>query len=149
MLGGRLGVTVRFTVAGVTNLRCLLAMRSALPARLTVRIMAVLRTVCQVDAVGRFLLTQMASVAELEAGLISERTKAALAAAKARGVKLGNPNGARAQWRTGAERQAGWQQAGGGSGEGESSLSGIQPAQQRERDALSRNNKRALYWLPN
>jgi DNA invertase Pin-like site-specific DNA recombinase len=41
---------------------------------------------------GRFLLTQMASVAELEAGLISERTKAALAA----GVKLGNPNGARA-----------------------------------------------------
>jgi DNA invertase Pin-like site-specific DNA recombinase len=45
---------------------------------------------------GRFLLTQMASVAELEAGLISERTKAALAAAKARGVKLGNPNGARA-----------------------------------------------------
>lgn len=47
-------------------------------------------------APGRFLLTQMASVAELEAGLISERTKAALAAAKARGVKLGNPNGARA-----------------------------------------------------
>jgi DNA invertase Pin-like site-specific DNA recombinase len=49
-----------------------------------------------VGAMGRFLLTQMASVAELEAGLISERTKAALAAAKARGVKLGNPNGARA-----------------------------------------------------
>lgn len=49
-------------------------------------------------ATGRFLLTQMASVAELEAGLISERTKAALAAAKARGVRLGNPNGARALW---------------------------------------------------
>ena len=47
-------------------------------------------------AMGRFLLTQMASVAEFEAGLVSERTKAALAAAKARGVKLGNPNGARA-----------------------------------------------------
>jgi DNA invertase Pin-like site-specific DNA recombinase len=47
-------------------------------------------------AMGRFLLTQMASVAELEAGLIGERTKVALAAAKARGVKLGNPNGARA-----------------------------------------------------
>src|SRR3974390_958760 len=45
-------------------------------------------------AMGRFLLTQMASVAELEAGLISERTKAALAAAKARGAKLGNRNGA-------------------------------------------------------
>lgn len=45
---------------------------------------------------GRFLLTQMAAVAELEAGLIGERTKNALAAAKARGGKLGNPNGARA-----------------------------------------------------
>jgi SAM-dependent methyltransferase len=41
-------------------------------------------------AMGRFMLTTMASVAELEAGLISERTKAALKAAKARGVKLGS-----------------------------------------------------------
>jgi DNA invertase Pin-like site-specific DNA recombinase len=40
-------------------------------------------------AMGRFMLTTMASVAELEAGLISERTKAALRAAKARGVRLG------------------------------------------------------------
>lgn len=48
-------------------------------------------------AMGRLLLTQMASVAELETGLDNERTKAALATAKkARGVKLGNPNGPRA-----------------------------------------------------
>lgn len=46
-------------------------------------------------AMGRFLLTQMAAVAELEAGLTSERTKAALAAAKARGVRLGGDRGYR------------------------------------------------------
>ena len=40
---------------------------------------------------GRFMLQQMAAVAELEAGLISDRTKKALAAAKARGTKLGTP----------------------------------------------------------
>lgn len=38
---------------------------------------------------GRFIVTQMAAVAELEAGLISQRTKAALAAAKERGQELG------------------------------------------------------------
>jgi len=43
--------------------------------------------------VGRFMLTQMAAVAELEAGLISQRTKAALAAAKDRGVTLGGWRG--------------------------------------------------------
>jgi DNA invertase Pin-like site-specific DNA recombinase len=46
-----------------------------------------------VGPVGRFLITQMAAVAELEAGLISTRTKAALAAAKAKGVKLGGWKG--------------------------------------------------------
>ncbi|MGF9764610.1 recombinase family protein [Microvirga sp. 0TCS3.31] len=40
---------------------------------------------------GRFMLQQMAAVAELEAGLIGDRTRKALAAARARGVKLGRP----------------------------------------------------------
>ena len=41
-LGGRVGLTVRFTVAGETSLRCGLAMRCVLPCLTTVRIMVVL-----------------------------------------------------------------------------------------------------------
>jgi DNA invertase Pin-like site-specific DNA recombinase len=42
---------------------------------------------------GRFMLQQMCAVAELEAGFISDRTKRALAAAKARGQRLGGNRG--------------------------------------------------------
>jgi DNA invertase Pin-like site-specific DNA recombinase len=59
-------------------------------------------------AQGKFFLTMMAAVAELEAGLTSERTKAALAQVKARGEKrLGNPtNLAEAQRRGAASMKA-------------------------------------------
>lgn len=58
---------------------------------------------------GRFMLQQMAAVAELEAGMISARTKAALAAAKARGQRLGGFRGGRLNGQTramGREEQA-------------------------------------------
>jgi DNA invertase Pin-like site-specific DNA recombinase len=44
----------------------------------------------------RLTIHVLAAVAEHEREMISARTKAALAAAKARGTRLGNPNGARA-----------------------------------------------------
>lgn len=45
-----------------------------------------------IGPIGRFMIISMANAAELERGLISERTKAALTALKARGVKLGRNN---------------------------------------------------------
>jgi DNA invertase Pin-like site-specific DNA recombinase len=57
-------------------------------------------------ATGRFLLQQMAAVAELGAGLISTRTKAALAAAKRRGVKLGGFRGTMPTSRSSARARA-------------------------------------------
>lgn len=57
-------------------------------------------------AVGRFILTNMAAAAELEAGLASERTKAGLAAARARGVKLGSHRPGAARLEGGANPRA-------------------------------------------
>jgi DNA invertase Pin-like site-specific DNA recombinase len=55
----------------------------------------------------RFTVHVLAAVAEHEREIISQRTRAGLGAAKARGKRLGNPNGGRALRAAGAG-QAGW-----------------------------------------
>lgn len=47
---------------------------------------------CDMPQANRFTINILAAVAELESKMISERTKAGMAAAKARGVRFGNPN---------------------------------------------------------
>jgi len=46
---------------------------------------------CDMPEANKFMVRIMAALAEKEREMISERTKAALAAAKSKGVKLGNP----------------------------------------------------------
>jgi DNA invertase Pin-like site-specific DNA recombinase len=73
---------------------------------LTLQASSVRFVACDMPEANNLTVGIMALVAQQEREAISMRTKEALAAAKARGVKLGNPNGAAALRRTGQDGAA-------------------------------------------
>lgn len=57
---------------------------------------------------GKFVLTILAAVADLERSMLSERTKAGLSAARARGAKIGRPTTGRAAEARALVRESGY-----------------------------------------